>query len=125
MDAKKCERKCKNKKYEFCLTFRFDLLCFFHSFFFIGDNLMSVRNAIHTFLLQLQLFYFYSLYCLRSEKCHDAPIPQISVSPTLFGSQHPYLALKIFDGTLSWFNRYKDQGIVTCVSRHHGWKSLP
>ena len=37
----------------------------------------------------------------------------ISVSQTVFGSRHPYLVWKIFGGTPSWFNRYKDRGIVT------------
>ena len=56
--------------------------------------------------------------------------------PTFFGSGHPNLVLKIFGGTPSWFNRYKDQGIVTiggtpgtsswhpCVPRHPGSESL-
>ena len=56
--------------------------------------------------------------------------------PTFFDSQHPYVVLKIFCGTPSWFNRYTNQGIVAiggtpdtnsrhpCVSRHPGWESL-
>ena len=56
--------------------------------------------------------------------------------PTFFGSRHPYVVLKIFGGTPSRFNRYKDQGIVTiggtpvtcsrhpCVPRHPGWEPL-
>ena len=32
--------------------------------------------------------------------------------PTFFGSRRPYLVMKIFGGTPSCFNRYKDQGIV-------------
>ena len=52
--------------------------------------------------------------------------------PTFFGPRHPYLAFKIFGGTLSLFNRYNGQGIVTtggtpgnssrhpCAPRHPG-----
>ena len=44
--------------------------------------------------------------------------------------------MKTFGGTPSWFNRFKDQGIITfggtpgtsskypCVPRHPGWESL-
>ena len=56
--------------------------------------------------------------------------------PAFFGSRHPYIVLKIFGDTPSWFDRYKDQGILTfggtpgtisrnpCVPRHPGWESL-
>ena len=56
--------------------------------------------------------------------------------PTFFGSQHPYLVIKIFWGTPSWFDRYKDKGILEfggtpgtssrhpSVPRHPGWEPL-
>ncbi len=36
-----------------------------------------------------------------------------SVSQPFFGSQHPCLVIKIFGGTLIWYNRYKFKEILT------------
>ena len=56
--------------------------------------------------------------------------------PTIFGSRHLYLVLKITGGTPNGFIRYKDQEIVTIgstpgtssrhtsVPRHPGWEPL-
>ena len=34
---------------------------------------------------------------------------QVTPIPTFFGSRHSYLVLRVFGGTPSWSNRYKDQ----------------
>ena len=50
--------------------------------------------------------------------------------PAFFDSRHPYFAMKIFGGTPSLFDRYKDQGVLTfggtpgTSSRHPGWEPL-
>jgi len=49
---------------------------------------------------------------------------------TFFGSRHPYLVMKIFGGTLSFFPRFKDQvmfkigGNPDTSSRHASWEPL-
>ena len=66
----------------------------------------------------------------------QSPMCLTQCLPTWFDLRNPYLVLKIFGGTPRWFNRYKDQGIITiggtpdkslrhpCVSQPPGWESL-
>ena len=37
----------------------------------------------------------------------------MKVFPNLFGPRHPYIVLKIFGGTPSWFNWFNEQRIET------------
>ena len=43
----------------------------------------------------------------------SARYPLDQCFPTFFCSRHPYLVLRIFGDTPSWFKRYYDRGIVT------------
>ena len=103
---------------------------FFHNkVFFSGKNCTAVK-------MQFQILLLWHVSNLACSQLQSRVVPLKQCFPTFFGSRHLYLVFKIFGGTPSWFNRYKDQGTITiggtpdtsslhpCDSRHPGWESL-
>ena len=102
---------------------RSDLRIFQTKCFFCIKRCFWAKKNCTAVKMQFEILLLWHVSYLACSQLQSRVVPVKQCFPTFFGSRHLYLVFKIFGGTPSWFNRYKERS-RNCNYWRHPWHQL-